>query len=384
MSFFMRNKKISVRETFSGEEIALLDIFWLFYSRKIYLAVSIVLFLIIGVIVANTTPVEYEATVEILSEGGDDGSAGGLSDLIGLAGVRTNRKSSGGGSGGLDSDMYPQILRSSPFLLELMDEEFQFGRKRKMSLYEFFLQPEPKHFFAAAADYLKDFPLNVKILLGLAKKKKQVTPKHVRKKMEDYPSVLILSGEEKKVMSQLKRRISIASDGRIISLTVKMPDRNVAAQLNTIVIEKLITYLSNYKTEKLRLDLDFISERKAEAEIEYLKAQKELATFRDSNQGRMTKLAESREQYLTFEYNLAFNIYSTLSNQLEQAQIQVKKETPLFSEFEPVSIPGSPSEPKASKIIILYTGVGAVVGFFMLVLMLFVSYFKELTISKTN
>ena len=231
---------------------------------------------------------------------------------------------------------------------------------------------------------MKDFPLNVKILLGLAKKKKQVTPKHVRKKMEDYPSVLILSGEEKKVMSQLKRRISIASDGRIISLTVKMPDRNVAAQLNTIVIEKLITYLSNYKTEKLRLDLDFISERKAEAEIEYLKAQKELATFRDSNQGRMTKLAESREQYLTFEYNLAFNIYSTLSNQLEQAQIQVKKETPLFSEFEPVSIPGSPSEPKASKIIILYTGVGAVVGFFMLVLMLFVSYFKELTISKTN
>ncbi|CAD5268013.1 putative Chain length determinant protein [Imperialibacter sp. EC-SDR9] len=384
MSFFMRNKKITVRETFSGEEIALLDIFWLFYSRKIYLAVSVVVFLIIGVIVANTTPVEYEATVEILSEGGDDGSVGGLSDLIGLAGVRTNRKSSGGGSGGLDSDMYPQILRSSPFLLELMDEEFQFGRKRKMSLYEFFLQPEPKHFFAAAADYLKDFPLNVKILLGLAKKKKQVTPKHIRKKMEDYPSVLILSGEEKKVMAQLKRRISIASDGRIISLTVKMPDRNVAAQLNTIVIEKLITYLSNYKTEKLRLDLDFISERKAEAETEYLKAQKELATFRDSNQGRMTKLAESREQYLTFEYNLAFNIYNTLSNQLEQAQIQVKKETPLFSEFEPVSIPGSPSEPKASKIIILYTGVGAVVGFFILVLMLFVSYFKELTISKTN
>ena len=92
-----------------------------------------------------------------------------------------------------------------------------------MSLYEFFLQPEPKHFFAAAADYLKDFPLNVKILLGLAKKKKQVTPKHVRKKMEDYPSVLILSGEEKKVMSQLKRRISIASDGRIISLQLKCP-----------------------------------------------------------------------------------------------------------------------------------------------------------------
>ncbi|MEQ9377765.1 MAG: hypothetical protein RIG68_21440 [Imperialibacter sp.] len=380
----MRNKKITVRETFSGEEIALLDVFWLFYNRKIYLAVSIVLFLIIGVIVANTTPVEYEATVEILSEGGDDGSAGGLSDLIGLAGVRTNRKSSGGGSGGLESDMYPQILRSSPFLLELMDEEFQFGRKRKLSLYEFFLQPEPKHFFATAADYLKDFPLNVKILLGFAKKKKLVTPKHVRKKMENYPSILILSGEEKKVMAQLKRRISIASDGRIISLTVKMPDRNVAAQLNTIVIEKLITYLSNYKTEKLRLDLEFIGERKAEAEIEYLKAQKELATFRDSNQGRMTKLAESREQYLTFEYNLAFNIYNTLSNQLEQAQIQVKKETPLFSEFEPVSIPGSPSEPKASKIITLYTGVGAVFGFLTLVLMLLVSYFKELAISKTN
>jgi uncharacterized protein involved in exopolysaccharide biosynthesis len=384
MSFFMWTINITVRETFSGEEIALLDIFWLFYSRKIYLAVSVVVFLIIGVIVANTTPVEYEATVEILSEGGDDGSVGGLSDLIGLAGVRTNRKSSGGGSGGLDSDMYPQILRSSPFLLELMDEEFQFGRKRKLSLYEFFLQPEPKHFFAAAADYLKEFPLNVKILLGLAKKKKEVTPKHVRKKMEDYPSVLILSGEEKKVMAQLKRRVSIASDGRIISLTVKMPDRNVAAQLNTIVIEKLITYLSNYKTEKLRLDLDFISERKAEAEIEYLKAQKELATFRDSNQGRMTKLAESKEQHLTFEYNLAFNIYNTLSNQLEQAQIQVKKETPLFSEFEPVSIPGSPSEPKMSKIIILYTGIGAVIGFFVLVLMLLVSYFKELAISKTN
>ncbi|MEQ8810153.1 MAG: Wzz/FepE/Etk N-terminal domain-containing protein [Imperialibacter sp.] len=381
----MRNKKITVKETFSGDEIALLDIFWLFYNRKIYLAASIVLFLIIGVIVASTTPVEYEATVEILSEGGDDGSVGGLSDLIGLAGVRTNRRSSDGGSGSLGSDMYPQILKSTPFLLELMDEEFQFKKKKKsVSLYEFFLQPAPKHFFAEAADYLKDLPLNIKILFGFAKSKGQVIPKHVRKKMEDYPSVLILSGDEKKVMTQLKNRIDIASEGRIIGLTVTMPDKNVAAQLNTVVIEKLITYLSKYKTEKLRLDLEFIRERKIEAEIKYLKAQKELAIFRDSNQGRMTKLAESKEQYLNFEYTLAFNIYNTLSNQLEQAEIQVKKETPLFSEFEPVSIPSNPSEPIVSKIIILYTAMGAAVGFFIQVLMLLVAYFKELRITPID
>ncbi|WOK06302.1 hypothetical protein RT717_24825 [Imperialibacter roseus] len=378
MSFLRPKRRVSIKDTFAGEEISLISIFWLIYERKLFILGGMAVFLVAGIITARTTPTEYEAKVEILSEGSEDGSFGGLSDLIGLAGVRGNSRRGSASAGGVDADMFPQIISSTPFLLSLLDEQFQFKKpKKKLSVYEYFATPRPKPFFPRAWDYVKDLPANIKILFGLAKEKPLKIPKRKKTEIKGYPTILRLNGFEKRAIGELKKRINISSSGRIITLTVKVPEPEVAAQFNTVVLARLIEYLSAYKTEKLVSDLQFIRQSQAEAEAKYLQAQRELAFFRDTHQGRLTKIEETREQQLQFNYQLVNGLYVTLTNQLQQAEIQVKKETPFFSDFEPVTIPGSPSEPKPSKIVTLYTGLGAAVGLLFILGSIVIGYFKE-------
>ncbi len=361
----------SVREVFEQEEISLTDIFMLFYQRAWYIIVAVVIFFGLGYIVAKTSPVEYTAHVMTLSEDSSEGSAGGLTDLMSLAGVRGRSTKGSESSTGLGFDMYQTIINSTPFMLELMDEKFEFkGTKKKLSLYEYFLQPQPKHFFATGWDFITDLPGSIKSF----KKPVKVKP-HKIETVEDYPNIYRISGLERRVMTELRKRIDISMSGRVVTLSVKMPDPLVASELTLIVQEKLVDYIINYKTEKLQADLRFIGERKLDAEKKYLEAQKRLANFQDANMGRLTESVKSREAQLRAEYTLLFGIYSSLAQQFEQGEFQVKKETPLFSEFEPVTLPNAPSEPQKGTIKTTYSAIGFVIGFFAIIIALVFSYF---------
>jgi hypothetical protein len=70
-----------------------------------------------------------------------------------------------------------------------------------------------------------------------------------------------------------------------------------------------------------------------------------------------------------------------MAQELEQTKIQLKKETPLFSDFEPVTVPLTKSEPSVPGIIIKYIVLGGVFGFLVIFASIVKSYFKE---SKSN
>ncbi len=58
------------------------------------------------------------------------------------------------------------------------------------------------------------------------------------------------------------------------------------------------------------------------------------------------------------EYTLLFGVYSELAKQREQANIQVKETTPVFTVVEPVTIPTERSKPKRGLICIAFTFLG--------------------------
>ena len=167
----------------------------------------------------------------------------------------------------------------------------------------------------------------------------------------------------------------------MIIMKVKMPEPYVSAEMNTLVLNKVVDYVVAYKTDKQRQNLEFIQERAKEAEQRFKESQLRLATFIDSNQGLVTATARTREQQLQAEFDLTFNIYSAMAQELEQTKIQLKKETPLFSDFEPVTVPLTKSEPSVPGIIIKYIVLGGVFGFLVIFASIVKSYFKE---SKSN
>ena len=57
-----------------------------------------------------------------------------------------------------------------------------------------------------------------------------------------------------------------------------------------------------------------------------------------------------------------FGVYSELAKQREQANIQVKETTPVFTVVEPVTIPTERSKPKRGLICIAFTFLGGFIG----------------------
>ena len=52
------------------------------------------------------------------------------------------------------------------------------------------------------------------------------------------------------------------------------------------------------------------------------------------------------------------SVFQELAGQVEQAKIQVNKDTPIFTIIEPVSVPLERSKPKRSMMVIIWTFLG--------------------------
>ena len=62
------------------------------------------------------------------------------------------------------------------------------------------------------------------------------------------------------------------------------------------------------------------------------------------------------------ELNIASSVVEQLATQLEQAKLQVNKDTPVFTVIEPVSVPFERSAPKRSLIVVIWTFLGVVLS----------------------
>ena len=61
------------------------------------------------------------------------------------------------------------------------------------------------------------------------------------------------------------------------------------------------------------------------------------------------------------KYNTANSIYSELAKQLEQAKLQVKRDTPVLTVIQPVTVPDKPSNSRSITLIV-WTFLGFVLG----------------------
>ncbi len=176
--------------------------------------------------------------------------------------------------------------------------------------------------------------------------------------------IVRISKEDSDLIETFKERISVNVDSKtgVIGIYTEMPDPNAAAELAEVGVDLLQAHVINHKINKARENLQFIQERHEEAKTKFEKTQNNLAAFNDRNLNVVTARAQTEQQRLTNEYNLAFEVFKGLSTQLEQAEIKVKEDTPVFTVVEPIKLPVEKSKPKRVTIILIFTFLGIVVG----------------------
>ncbi|MDD4193041.1 MAG: Wzz/FepE/Etk N-terminal domain-containing protein, partial [Mangrovibacterium sp.] len=303
-----------------------------------------------GVLIALLSPNEYTAVTKMLPQKSSvKDKLGGLSGLASLAGINLNMND----EAELNPAVYPQIISSIPFQLELMQSPLNFSDS-----------PHPVTVYDYYSEIRKPNPF-LKYTIGLP----QVILKAIRGKTGEHDTTAVrgpirLTEDQKTVRDELEKLIAIEyhdKDG-YVTLSCQMPEALPAAQLAQRTQELLQHYITRFKIEKARAYLEFLEGRHDEALHHYNQAQAGLAAFRDRNRNMATATAKSETERLANNYNLAFAIYSELAKQLEQARIQVKEETPVFTIIQPVSVPLEKSGPGRVMIVLSWMLAGAILA----------------------
>ncbi|SFB30909.1 GNVR domain-containing protein [Algoriphagus aquimarinus] len=359
----------------SSMEMNYLDLIRKIFLNKRRLLLFTLSGLIIGILIAFTSPKEYtSSSLVILEENNSGGQLGQMGALVGLAGISLPQMQ--GDQAVLSSELFPDVIHSRDFLLGIMKESFYFQTKGKeMTLEEYYMEEKPGNIVKKSIDFI--FSIPARIIGIFSSQELVISEDEVGTGEAVITPYVFVSSSEIFAMGQLKARILIEDKMKLIELKVSMPEALIAAKVNAIVYEKLIDYVTNYKTAKQQVNLDFIEERVKEAENKFLQSQMKLASFRDSNQGMVSRRAMTKEEQLQFEFNIAFNIYNSMEQELEQAMIQLKKETPIFTIMEKASIPLGPSKPNKPLIIIFSLFLGFFVGILFSIYRILLSLYSK-------
>ena len=170
-----------------------------------------------------------------------------------------------------------------------------------------------------------------------------------------------LTVRESSIAKLLSNSISVSVDKKtgLTTLSVTMQDARIAACLTDSVMCRLQNYVTNYRTNKARQDFEFqkgLFERKKK---EYEIAQGNYAKFADANKNIILQSYRAEQVRLENEMNLAYQVYTSVAQQLQMAEAKVQEITPVYTVVEPATIPIRASKPKK---VILLIGIVCMVG----------------------
>ncbi len=328
--------------------LALIKKLWI---RKLFIFRTTILFLLLGLFIALLTPKTYTAGSTFVPMMSSDQKANGLSGLASLAGI--NLDGSMGGSD-ISPTLYPEILASVPFKAELAEVMIPYESKQytfknyALNKQNGILQTIKKYTVGLPGLFMSLF--NSKDSLG---NNTVSTYKLVYVKNEDYD-----------FYKNFENYISINVDLKegFIELNVTYDDPVRAAILAQKAQEILQKRVIEYKIKQAKEVLSYTQEQYNLKKSLLYSAQANLAGFKDRNIFISTSSFQTQLLRLESDYNNANIVYQELAKQVEQAKLQVSKDTPIFSVLKPVVVPNEKSGPKRLLIIAIWTFLGLIGG----------------------
>lgn len=317
------------------------------WEGRMFILKCCIIGVVVGLIAAFSIPKEYSTSVNLASESGASGT-GGLSSLAAMAGINISSSRS---SEALTPDLYPNIVNSTPFTLELFNVNVSsLDGKINTTLYDYL----DEHVKVAWWNYIIAAPkMALGLIRSLWKKDNSELLENLNKEKKGYISI---TEDQRKMAEILNKRIGISVDKKTsyTTISVKMQDPLIAASVADTVTKFLQKYITDYRTDKAQKDLQFSMDIYNSARQDYEIKQAAYAAYADANQNLFTQSSRTELERLQNDRNLAMNVYTQSAQQLQLAQAKVQEETPVLTVVQPAVVPlqGSPSK---LKVLIIFT-----------------------------
>lgn len=324
-----------------NQEIDLIALFRkLYINRKnIYKAVGIGI--AAGIIIGFSLPRTYQVDVNLSPESGVS-ATGGLSGIASMFGLGS--ASAGFGEDALTFNMFPEIVKTNPFALEMLQIPIQTQKGDSIILYDY-LDTEKKSWWG----YAMGAP---GMLIGGIKSLFKEEQKDSVKVIDPFR----LTPEQNGRIGMLKQILEVETDKKsnMTKITVSLQDPLAAAIVADSAVHKLQEYITDYRTRKAKQDYDFQLSLCEQYKKEYFEAQQEYAKFADANRNVILQTVTSEKERLQKNLTLAEQIYSQSMGQLQVLRGKVQEAKPVFAVVEPSTVPLVPASPKKMLIIIAF------------------------------
>lgn len=318
------------------------------YARKLWNSRMLLLKIagiaaIIGIIIIFSIPQKYTAEVTLSPESGKGGGGNSLSGMAAMLGI--GNINMGGDANALNFSMTSDIVASTPFILELLDTQVKTLDGKMDTTIVAYLETESVPWWSM----LKSLPSKaiggIMSIFSSEKKKekeeKTINPFHLTPKQMGQvgaiKSIIMAEPDKKNGMTKI---------------SVTLQDPLVAATMVDTVLVKLQKYITNYKTSKAQEDCKYWEQLYEERKKEYYEAQERYAKYSDNNQGIVLQSVRIEQERLQNEQNLAFQIFSQVSTQLQMSRAKLQEEKPAFAILEPASVPLYPSGTSSKTILV--------------------------------
>ena len=312
--------------TNSNDEIDLIDLLKkLYYSRKLIIYITII-FSIIGVAYALLLPVKYNSKTVFITQNQETGSSS-LSGVASLVGINLGSSSFGGE---IPPTMYPQIIESVKFKRLLLNKVID--DKSNLTL----------------ENYIKN----------------HYSIKEIEE--QNISDLGMTLNEEKyfKILTEILN-VSVNQKDGFISIECEMPNAEYSAKVTKFSRELLQNIIIENKIETARQNLIFSEGQLIEKKKEFDDIYSKLAFFSDSNLNSVNSFVLNEKNKLESEFQIISAVVEEISKQVEQAKLQLKKDTPVFSTIKEAVIPINRSSPKRTQLVIIFGIVGFIFSSFI-------------------
>ena len=335
--------------------IALLKSLW--EGRKTILICTGV-FVVLGLVAALTMKRTYSVTTVMVPQVSSGGGSSSLSSLASLAGINL---SSGATGGELAPVVYPQIVSSVPFRRELINEPLHYAEADSaVSMLTYYTEIAKPSVMDGILKYTVGLP---GVIMGAIRGEKEPLVLPTDGADDGGMKPLVIDEKEENVLNAVGNAVSLAVDKKdgYLTLEVNGPEPIMTAELALKAQQLLQEEVTRFRVEKSRSDLEYIQARYDEVKKETELYQEQLASVTDRSQDVTTTRARIGRDRIQAKYNLSNSIFTDIAKQLEQAKMQVKMDTPVFTIIQPVAVPTQPSNSRA-RTLIVWTFLGIVLG----------------------
>lgn len=310
------------------------------YKRLYYKVLPITF--VVGCILMLSIPNYYKCEVMLAPELSSSGSRNSLSSLAASFGMKLGTGAVGNEA--LFPTLYPDLMNSVDFKTSLFNiPVHKKDSVRMMPYYDYLVNEQKSPWWSEAIGGTMRFLISL-----LPLEQDSIDQHHV--------DPFMLTKQQTDIVKMIDKKVVCDVDQKTMVITIDVTDQDplIAATIADSVKVRLQDFITEYRTKKAKVDLEYNRKLFKEAKERYDKARRLYASFADANQDMILQSARTKLIDLENDMQLKYNAYTTVANQLTAAEAKVQEETPAFTTLQSATVPVKKAGPARAKMVLIF------------------------------